>query len=537
MSEPKSPSSEPSATLGSTATQERRAGAILLVLAAAALLVNYVETMMVPALPRLVTFFDGVPYTTIAWVVSLYLLVGVCTTPLLAKLGDLVGKKRVLVAILGVYAVAVVLAPFTPEIASLAGISRSGAVYLLIAVRGMQGIGLAMFPLALAMVGEELPPERVGPAQGIIAAMFAVGASAGLFGGAWLIQNYGWQAAYETVIPAAFLVLLLALRALPESRHLLAAKLDVLGASLLGATLATFLLGLTLGPTWGWTRWVGGYSPGVPLGTPELLALSVALVVAFVVWEGRAPQPMLNLARLRERNIGLSYLAALLVGTGLFTAFVALTVLVEVPVVGLGQTIFQFGVLSLPTTFAMLITAPLVGKGVSRYGPRPMVILGSSVSTVGFLLLLAFHGTYLNIVVEAIPTFAGLVAVLVATTNVIVLSARKGETGIQTGMTEMFQDLGASIGPVLVSAVLATLTTTRTVPVATPNGSVLVTAVFPSPVGFDWIFAAGAALMVACGIIGALLENYRFPVGATAETPGALAIPESAAAPVPNPGV
>jgi MFS family permease len=424
------------------------------------------------------------------------------------------------VAILGVYAFAVALAPFTPDLATALGYSRESAVYFLIAVRGIQGIGLAMFPLALAMVGEELPAERVGPAQGLVAAMFAVGASAGLFGGAWLIQNYGWQFAYETVIPPAILVLLLAARTLPESRHLLPARLDIPGATLRGAALATFLLGLTLGPSWGWANWTGGLGGPVPFGTPELIVAAVLLSVGFVLWERQAVQPMIDLKRLAERNIGLSYLAALLVGTALFTAFVGLTVLVEVPAVGLGLSIFQFGEASLPTTLAMLTAAPLVGLGVSRYGPRPMVLLGSVLSGVGFLLLLVNHGTYLDMVIESVPTFAGLVPFLVSVTNVILLSARKGETGIQTGMTEMFQDLGASVGPVLVSAVLATLTTTRSVTVDTAGGPVAASVVFPAPIAFTWIFAAGALMSLALGVIGLLLRNYRFPVAAESSVPG-----------------
>ena len=92
----------------------RRGSLILVVLAAAALMVNYVETMLVPALPTLVAFFDGVPYTTIAWVVSAYLLVGVSTTPIFAKLGDIYGKKRMIAVVLSIYAVAVSLTGFTP---------------------------------------------------------------------------------------------------------------------------------------------------------------------------------------------------------------------------------------------------------------------------------------------------------------------------------------------------------------------------------------------------------------------------------------
>ena len=501
----------------------RRAGTILLVLASAALLVNFIETMLVPALPRLATFFDGASYTTVAWVLSLYLLVGVCTTPLFAKLGDLYGKRRILLVVLSVYALAVLTAPFTPDLATFAGLSRADALYLLIAVRGVQGLGLAMFPLALAMVGEELPAARVGPAQGLIAAMFAVGAAAGLFGGSWLIESFGWQAAYEIVIVPVIAVVALATR-LPESRHRLAARLDVPGAAFLGGALGLFLLGLTMGPSWGWADLTGGRVAGLPLGVPELFVAAGLLAALFYYRQRTAEHPILNLARLADRNVGLSYLTALLVGAGLFLAFVTLTILVEVPIVGLGRSIFDFGLMSLPTTLSMLVAAPLVGRGVTRFGPRPMILLGSAVSTVGFVLLLAAHGSYYAIMLEAIPTFVGLVTMLVSATNVVVLSSHAGETGIQTGMTEMFQDLGASVAPVVASSIMASLTSTYTVQFASATGPVTASVVLPAPDAFQWIFAVGIAVTVACGILGSLLHNYRFAPEASPRAAPAAAV-------------
>ena len=509
MAAAKSTSTSPTPSVASKGTSSR-AGTILAVLALSALLVNFIETMLVPALPTLVKFFDGVPYTTVAWILSIYLLIGVCTTPLFAKLGDIYGKRRILMIVLSVYAVAVVLAPFTPNIASSLGWSRANAIYLLIAVRGLQGFGLAMFPLAFAMVGEELPPARVGPAQGLIAAMFAAGAAAGIAGGAWLIQAVGWQWAYGLVaVPAALLAL--ASTRLPQSRHLLAARLDIPGAAFLGTAVGSFLLALTLGPSWGWTNLVGGHVLGVPLGTPEFLAGGLLLTLAFYIRERVTAEPMFDLKRFRERNIGLGYLAAALVGLSLFVAFVTLTILVEVPVIGLGRSILDFGIASLPTTLVMLTVAPLVGQAISRYGPRPMMILGGLVSLSGFLLLFEFHATYTELVVEAIPTFAGLVTILVATTNVIVLSARKGETGIQTGMLEMLQDLGAALAPVLVTSILATVTSTYTVLVQGGPIPVYTHLVLPSPAAFHLLFGLGAAFAAACVGIGALIRNYRFP--------------------------
>ncbi|MFZ1023804.1 MAG: MFS transporter, partial [Thermoplasmata archaeon] len=411
----------PSPTLESDA---RRATSILLLLASAALMVNYVETMLVPALPTLVAFFGGVPYTTIAWVVSAYLLVGVSTTPLFAKLGDIYGKKRMLVVVLGIYALAVSVTGFTPQLASDFGLSRFNAVYLLIGVRGVQGVGLAMFPLAFAMIGEELPPSKVAQAQGLVAAMFAIGAALGLFGGAWVIQTYGWQDAYHVVIPFAAVILALTFLTLPESRHRLNVRLDVPGAALLGAALASFLVALSQGPAWGWGQWAAVRFGALPFGVPELLFLSVVFAILFYLRERTAADPIIHLERFLQRNLGISYFAALLVGTSLFLGFVGLTILVETPIVGLGRTVFEFGVLSLPTTMSMLVAAPIVGRGIARFGPKPVMMLGSALATVGFLLILTFDHTYTELFITPVPTFVGLVMMLIAILNMVVLSSR-----------------------------------------------------------------------------------------------------------------
>jgi MFS family permease len=509
----------------------RRGTLILVVLAAVALMVNYVETMLVPALPTLVAFFDGVPYTTIAWVVSAYLLVGVSTTPIFAKLGDIYGKKRILIVVIALYTAALSVTGFTPQIATLVGISRFDAVYLLIALRGLQGVGLAMFPLAFAMVGEELPPAQVGQAQGLIAAMFAIGAALGLFGGAWLIQNYGWQFAYHSVIPIALVLLGLVIWELPESRHRLPVRLDVPGAALLGGALAAFLLALSEGPAWGWGRWAAVRFGPVPFGVPELMVLAVVAGILFVLRERTAQDPMVHLERFRERNLAISYFSILLVGASLFLGFVGITILVETPIVGLGRSVFEFGVLSLPTTMSMLVVAPFAGRAISRFGPKPVMLLGSGLATLGFVLMILFDHSYAELLVVPIPTFVGLVMMIISITNIVVLSSRRGETGIQTGMAEMFQDLGAAIGPVLVATVLASFTGTFYASIATPAGPVQVPVQLPTLAGFHWLFAIGAMLAATCGILAIFLRNYHFaevvaPNGTA--NPGALPIPPPA---------
>ncbi len=496
------------------------ASRVLIVLASAALLVSFIETMLTPALPRLATFFSNAPYTTVAWILSAYLLVGVATIPIFAKLGDLYGKRRILGVVLVTYTFAVAFAPATPVLGAWLGLSRAASIYLLIGVRGVQGVGLAMFPLALAMVADALPRERVAPAQGLVAAMFAVGSGFGLVGGAWLIESFGWQVAYASMLPFVMVLPILARYWLPEGHRGTGGRIDLTGAGLLGGSLAAFLLALTLGPTWGWGRWVGGLAPGVPLGVPELLLLAAVLLAGFLLQSRRVAEPLLDLSRFRERNVALAYLGATMVGVAMYLGFVVLTVLVEFPVVGLGESVLAFGLLSIPTTVSMFIAAPLVGAGISRFGPRPMVLLGAGLTATGFLLLLGYHATYVQLITEAIPTFVGLVAVLVSVTNVIAMAARHGERGIQMGMTETFQDLGASIGPVVVAALLATFTRIALVPdAAVPGGYVGV--VVPSAGAFTAIFGVGVAVAAILGVIGFLLVNFRATDAASTADPTA----------------
>ena len=207
---------------------------------------------------------------------------------------------------------------------------------------------------------------------------------------------------------------------------------------------------------------------------PQLFALSAALSVLFYLREKTAAEPMVRLERFRERNLAISYFAALLVGASLFLGFVGITILVETPIVGLGRTVFEFGLLSLPTTMSLLVAAPFVGRAISRFGPKPVMMLASGASTIGFLLMLTFDHTYTEVMLAPIPAFVGLVAMIITITNTVVLASRKGETGIQTGMAEMFQDLGASIGPVVVATILASFTGVFGTGFVGPSGPVTV---------------------------------------------------------------
>lgn len=500
-----------SAGAGEHRLDPARARAVLLVLSGMAMIVTYVETMVVPALVRFQTFFNFPPYSTVAWILSAYLLIGVVSTPIIGKLGDIYGKKRMLLIVIAVYAVAVSVAGFTPQIGDALGFSRANEIYLLIGVRAVQGIGMSMFPLAFAMIGDEFPPERVAGAQGAVSAMFAVGAALGLFGGAYLTERFGWQFTYHTIIAPAFALLVLAAILLEESRVRLRRALDVPGAVFLGVALGAVLTALSEGPTWGWGSVNAVTIASVPFGTLDLFVIALIALVAFLAWEPRIPNPIVDFARLKERNIWVSNVAGVVAGSAMFLFFVATSILAQLPYVGLGYTVLQFGFLSLPIALAMMVFGPLIGRWIAHYGPRPIMVIGSGLITLGGIVLVFEHSAWWQLLLGMIPAQIGVIALFIAMTNVIVLSSRRDETGVQTGMNATFRTLGQSLGPVVATTLLASFTTP--VVVAVLPGGIPVTKSLPSITGFEWVFATAAILGIGSALLCLLLTNYRFRPG------------------------
>ena len=502
----------PQLTAAGTPYDPRAAIAVIGVLAGMALMVTYVETMVLPAFRAFITFFDHAPTTTVVWIVSAYLLVGTVATPIFGKLGDKYGKKRMLVLVMGLYAVAVSLAGFSPNLGAAFGLDRANQIYVLIGIRAFQGLGMGMFPLAFAMLPEAFPAARVGQAQGIVSAMFAAGASLGLVGGGYIAYTWGWQLTYHTVIPVAVTVAVLAYFLLRESPHLTPAPIDFPGIASLGFALATVMFGLTEGAYWGWANFSAVHVEGLPWGVPEFFLLALVGAVFFLAWEPRSPHPVVSFAALKQRNIWISNVNGVFVGIGMFLIFISLVILVEYPVApGFDYNEFQMGLVSVPSSLSMLALAPLWGRWVAARGPKPVMIVGFVVMGLGGAGLVAFHSNVYELVLFAIPSLVGNVAVLIAMSNIIVLSVSPKELGIQTGMNQTFRNLGSAIGPVVAATVTASLMTTTTVfehgvPIPYPTYRVL---------GFEIVFGI-VALVAAVGALLSLgLRNYRFSADGT----------------------
>lgn len=390
--------------------------------------------MLTPSLPKIASDYN-VTIAEVSLVISLYTVFGTAVNPVIGKLGDIVGKKRVLIYVLVIYCVMVAVTSFATNFT------------VLLFSRTVQGIGLGIFPLAFSLVREEFPRERVPRAQGILSAMFGAGAAFGLPIGAWIANSYGWQANYHIALPLIAVLTVLIFFTVKESSVTDPnAKLDYVGAVWLGVALGAIVFGLSEGSTWGWT------SSSV-LG---LIFGGLALLIPLVFYERRVLEPILDLRLLAVRNVMVSNVIGISSGTALFIAFQAITFQLELaPPAGYGFDILTTGLYLLPLAVAILVVAIPVGRLTPRYGAKPFLYLGCLLGAVGFYLI-STAATAAEIAGYLVVASAGLGMLLVASQNLLVLSVKRKQMGLTTSLNTVFRNIGSSLGAPIAGSLMST---------------------------------------------------------------------------------
>ncbi|MCI4366339.1 MAG: MFS transporter [Thermoplasmata archaeon] len=411
---------------------------ILLLLAGLVAIILYVEGMLTPSLPEIQATF-GITSSQASLILSSYLVVGVALTPVVGKLGDIYGKRLVLGIVLVTYAACVSVTGFSPNFT------------FMIAARAFQGVGLTIIPLGMALVREEFPKSEVTRAQGILAAMIGVGFAISLPLGAWVSNTYGWRFTYHSAIPAVLLLTVLTIVFLKESAYKRPnVKVDFVGAFTLGLALALVVLGLSEGPTWGWTS----------LPTLGTIVLGVLLMAPVYLFERRflaqGGEPILDLRLLGKRNVLVSNVVLGFAGLGMFLALFSLSYRFELPgPSSFGESIFIAGLSLVPMALSMLVFAPIAGSTVSRTGVKPLAVLGGALGAVGFLAV-ALASTLMQIYAAEILIGAGLAFLNASVVNFLVLSVEPREMGLATSMNSVFRYLGSSIGAPIGGSILTT---------------------------------------------------------------------------------
>ena len=456
---------------------------VLLLLASIAIMIMYVEAMAFPSLPKVMHDFGLTPadYALASWVVTIYLVVGCVAIPVFGKLGDIYGKKKMLLIAMLIYSCMVTLTGFSRNFSS--------SIYVMILLRGVQGLAMCMFPLAFSIIRDEFPRDRIAVAQGVISAMFGVGTAVGFVVGGTVTDRLGWQWTYHTVAPFAFLATGVVAWKVRESPVRMKAKPDYAGAALLGAGLVSFLVGVTEARNRGWTD---------PL-IVALLVAAASLMVVFAFWLGRARDPLIRPALLKERNIALTSIIAFMIGFALFSAYQTIASLAGF---NFNLDATQIGILMLPTSAVTLVLGPTVGQLVKRHGPKWPMAIGMVISVVGFIMLAMHHDTKLDIMMWVTLTGAGNSFAMVGSINMIIISTPVVETAISTAMNTVLRTSGSVVGPAIAAVVISQ----NSHLVMQPGG---IPTVLPDDIAYKMIFLSSAVVMFLGVLVSLLLTNRK----------------------------
>ncbi|HEX5897951.1 MAG TPA: MFS transporter, partial [Solirubrobacteraceae bacterium] len=404
----------------------------LLPLAGAALAYSLAQTMVIPALPELQREFHAGPADA-TWLLTAFLLTSSIATPLLGRLGDMHGKEHWLLISLAIFGVGSLVA------------ALAGSLSVMIAGRAIQGAGGAIFPLAIGIIRDEFPRERVAPAIGTVSAMFGIGGGAGLVLAGLFVDHGSISWIFWLSVATTALAALATWLWVPESPVRVRARIDWIGGALLSLTLMALLLPISEGNTWGWTS-------GRVLA---LFAAAAVLAVVWARWELRVVDPLVDLGLMRERPVWTTNVAACAIGFAMFGSFVLVPQFVQTPAVagyGFGASVTESGLFLLPSALLMLFAGPLSGRLGALYGSRVPLALGAIASGLSYALLATFHGARIDIYLASVLLGLGVGLALAAMANLVVEAVPPDVTGVASAINAIMRTIGGAIGAQVAAA-------------------------------------------------------------------------------------
>ena len=468
----------------------------LAILSSIATLVMYTETMLVPSLPNIISEFD-LSYSISPWILTTYLIVGAVMTPVTSRLAEIYGKRKILLVVLGVYAVGVTVGALTTDF------------YSFVIARGLQGVGISMFPIAFSVIREQFPKSRLAIGQGVITSMFASGSILGLVVGATIAEYSGWRMTFLSILPIAILLPIVVWKfariGVVHSDWMTTTTrstqqgteptdnrkpLDVFGAVTLAATITLFLLSLTFIET----STAGSNNTQSILQLAILSAGCVAAFVAFLFAERRTNHPLIDLKLLRNKILLFTNIMMIILGFSMFMVFQTIPILAESPPpIGFGESITGAAAIQLPFSIILLIFGPTSGYIVSKLGSIRPAIIGYAINAFGFFMLATFHSQPWMVSVALATISTGLSLGSVGLMNIVLLVTPYKNMVTSIGMTSLLRIIGSSIGPAMAGVFMQM----RQVTVQGHTGS------FPAPESYTLIFLM-AAIMSVISIVMAL---------------------------------
>ncbi|MPY49626.1 MFS transporter [Streptomyces acidicola] len=429
----------------------RPTGALVPVLAFAGIVVAVMQTLLVPVIKDLPTLLDTTP-SNATWVLTSTLLSGAVATPIMGRLGDLYGKRRLLVLSLAVMVVGALISAFTSTLLPM------------IVGRTLQGFAMGAIPLGIGLMRDMLPRERLGSAMALMSSSIGVGGGLALPAAALVAQHANWHALFYGAAGLGILSIVLTLLAVPESPMRAEGSFDVLGALGLSTGLVLFLLPITKGSDWGWTS-------GTTLG---LFAASAVVLVLWGVMELRLKAPLVDLRTTARPAVLFTNLASIMVGVSFYVVSLVLPQLLQLPKstgYGLGQSMVAAGLIVAPLGLTMMFTAPVYARLSAKYGPKVTLILGMVIIAIGYGAGLGLMNAAWQSLVIAVVLGAGIGLAYSSLPALIIGAVPASETGAANGLNTLMRSIGTSVSSAVIGMVLAnTANTVNGVAVPTMHG-------------------------------------------------------------------
>jgi EmrB/QacA subfamily drug resistance transporter len=455
----------------------------LAVLASGGLAYALAQTMIVPALPEIQRTLGGSPADA-TWLLTAFLLTASVATPLVGRLGDMYGKERWLLICLAIFGAGSVVSALAPSLEVMIG------------GRAIQGAGGGIFPLAIGIIRDEFPREKVATGIGTMSAMFGIGGGVGLVVAGLLVDGIGVEWIFWLSASASAVAAFATWKWVPESPVRVKARLDWIGGLLLSGTLLALLLGVSEGNRWGWT------SAGV-LG---LFAAAAVLGILWGRWEWRVTDPLVDLRLMRERPVWTTNLVTLAIGFAMFGSFVLIPQLVQTPSVagyGFGASVTASGLFLLPSSLIMLVAGPLSGRLGTTHGSKLPLALGAMFAAFGYLLLAVMHGAKIDIYLGSLLLGLGIGLAFAATANLMVEAVPQEVTGVASAINAIMRTVGGAIGAQISAAVV--------------SANFVLGGRFPAESGFVIAFAMSAvAAAVALAVVFVIPSRERVTAGRAA---------------------
>ncbi|MEV7089095.1 MFS transporter [Streptomyces sp. NPDC093085] len=467
-----------------------RSNAVVAVLAFAGITVSLMQTLVIPIVPELPKFLNATPSNAI-WAVTATLLAAAVATPVAGRLGDMYGKRRILLISLCLLVTGSVVC------------ALSGSLVPMLAGRVLQGLSAAVVPLGISVMRDVLPAERLAGATALMSASLGVGGALGLPSAAFVADNFDWHVLFWISAALGAVAVLVVTFVVPESKVRTGGRFDLVGAAGLAVGLVSLLLAVSKGGDWGWT-------------SPTVLGLFAVAVVVLVGWGGfelRTAEPLVDLRTTARRQVLFTNLASIALGFSMFAMSLVLPQLLQLPEAngyGLGKSMLVMGLILAPQGLVMMAMAPFSAALSRAKGPKVTLMTGALIVAAGYGLSIVLMAEVWQIMIASCVIGAGVGFAYGAMPALIMGAVPASETAAANSLNTLMRSIGTSFASAVAGVVLAQMTIE------------FGPATLPSQSGFRVVMAIGAGAALLSFALCAFLPRHR-PAAVTGQ--GATAAP------------